>query len=663
MTLNVRGLQGSLEDVLDVLQNHQPDVLVLTETKLTGKSCSQACRSLGGQGYVQRHSACRYNPRAGVSLLINKNFADLGNIETVEIPGDLGGYIKAVQLRMEVSIPLTIAGVYMPISHPSDKILRSRIYRKIQSLVEKANDKEEGTHNIIFAGDFNATLTRMDRASGNTNPIDIVHQTQVAAAKLYTLDPVTTRQSRAYTWRQGSAEQPASRIDDVFTNNEALPASATTQVWDMTGKSTDHNLLEVCIPYHKLNMLPPPPPIESSAEKAMVEKLKRLKKLTKEEREGLKTTVEEQHGAAYHRLNTHVQNLLQTYVYPHWNALDNQDPASIEPLKNLRIGDADDATAQHKLMEELNTQIANQLMQTRDTILAEGPTTLTHPTGHHYRPRLVALQRDGLIKLRKKVVQALRMENLEEAELPAEVSREVEAIRSKTTAANDDSPPSLRDTLKLVKSNIRKELRRIDTEHQTKRRQNAIAKRQALYDQRQKIGNQIITGQYKGRNSMQLRAIKAGDDTVVTDPKAVMEAITNYYTPKMMPAAGAGSKTGLYHPSEQARSYPWLNPNSPDRFDLATAVTSGAAPRRWLHNEISDQQAFQACLKSLARGKAPGPDQITNEMLNMLPPQGQELLHGYIQLMWMCPEHGVKLLGLLLAGSTGQHMAGRNGLA
>jgi hypothetical protein len=29
----------------------------------------------------------------------------------------------------------------------------------------------------------------------------------------------------------------------------------------------------------------------------------------------------------------------------------------------------------------------------------------------------------------------------------------------------------------------------------------------------------------------------------------------------------------------------------------------------------------------------------------------------------MCPEQGVKLLGLLLTGSTGQHMAGRNGLA
>ena len=46
MTLNVRGLHSNLEDVLDVLQDHQPDVLVLTETKLTRKACSFAWRSL-----------------------------------------------------------------------------------------------------------------------------------------------------------------------------------------------------------------------------------------------------------------------------------------------------------------------------------------------------------------------------------------------------------------------------------------------------------------------------------------------------------------------------------------------------------------------------------------------------------------------------------------
>jgi exonuclease III len=221
---------------------------------------------------------------AGVTLLINKSFADLGTIETIDVPGDLCGYIKAVQLRMEISTPLTIVGVYMPTSHASDKILRSQLYRRIKTLAEKANDKEDGLYNIIIAGDFNATLHRLDRASCNTNPMDSAHQTQIKEAKLYTLDPVTTGRPRAFTWRRGSAEQPASRIDDMFTNNEALPASALTTVWDMTGRGTDHNLMDVCIPYHKLNMLPPPPPTPHAAEQAMFEKLKRLKKLTKEER-------------------------------------------------------------------------------------------------------------------------------------------------------------------------------------------------------------------------------------------------------------------------------------------------------------------------------------------------------------------------------------------
>jgi hypothetical protein len=34
-----------------------------------------------------------------------------------------------------------------------------------------------------------------------------------------------------------------------------------------------------------------------------------------------------------------------------------------------------------------------------------------------------------------------------------------------------------------------------------------------------------------------------------------------------------------------------------------------------------------------------------------------------LEELMFCPEQGVKLLGLLLTGSTGQHMAGRNGLA
>ena len=102
----------------------------------------------------------------------------------------------------------------------------------------------------------------------------------------------------------------------------------------------------------------------------------------------------------------------------------------------------------------------------------------------------------------------------------------------------------------------------------------------------------------------------------------------------MLPAQGSGTKTGLYLPADQTREYPWMQEGSPDPFALATATTTGLAPRMWLHDKIADKQAFEACLKSLSKGKAPGPDGITNEMLNLLPIQAQEMLHACIQLMW-----------------------------
>ena len=132
---------------------------------------------------------------------------------------------------------------------------------------------------------------------------------------------------------------------------------------------------------------------------------------------------------------------------------------------------------------------------------------------------------------------------------------------------------------------------------------------------------------------MQLRAIFNDTDQIVTAPDAVKDAIEGYYTSKMLPAQGSGTKTGLYLPADQTREYPWMQEGSPDPFALATATTIGLAPRMWLHDK-QDKQAFEACLKSLSKGKAPGPDGITNEMLNLLPIQAQEMLHAFIQLMW-----------------------------
>jgi hypothetical protein len=147
-----------------------------------------------------------------------------------------------------------------------------------------------------------------------------------------------------------------------------------------------------------------------------------------------------------------------------------------------------------------------------------------------------------------------------------------------------------------------------------------VQKLRALIDRKQKVGNKIITGQYKGTNSMALKVIEV-DGQTHTSPEDVIEATTKYYTRKMVPATGV--KHGRYYPDEQPRGYPWEQKDARDRFELATHATQPMGNRTWLHRQMADQQAFTACIKTLSKGKTPGPDKVTNEMLQMLPMEGK----------------------------------------
>jgi ribonuclease HI len=49
---------------------------------------------------------------------------------------------------------------------------------------------------------------------------------------------------------------------------------------------------------------------------------------------------------------------------------------------------------------------------------------------------------------------------------------------------------------------------------------------------------------------------------------------------------------------------------------------------------IDDELAFCSCIKTLAKGKAAGPDGVANEILQALPSAGKQALHNMIRLMW-----------------------------
>jgi hypothetical protein len=92
-------------------------------------------------------------------------------------------------------------------------------------------------------------------------------------------------------------------------------------------------------------------------------------------------------------------------------------------------------------------------------------------------------------------------------------------------------------------------------------------------------------------------------------------------------------KSGKYLLAEAPRNYPWT---SQQEFAQYNRLLEGAAPlnREWLHEAIDDEVVFDTCLKTLAKGKAPGPDKIPNEILQALPDVGKLAMHNMIRIMW-----------------------------
>ena len=119
-----------------------------------------------------------------------------------------------------------------------------------------------------------------------------------------------------------------------------------------------------------------------------------------------------------------------------------------------------------------------------------------------------------------------------------------------------------------------------------------------------------------------------------------MNTVTQYYTAKLVPASGC--KHGQYGPDRTVPAYPWHKRPSMSELPMQIHPADFAfplpphllPPRLPLYAQLQDRDAFQACLRTLSRGKAPGPDGVTNEMLLLLPDAAHDVLHAFFQIMW-----------------------------
>jgi hypothetical protein len=189
------------------------------------------------------------------------------------------------------------------------------------------------------------------------------------------------------------------------------------------------------------------------------------------------------------------------------------------------------------------------------------------------------------------------------------------------------------DTLAMLKAaekRLAAKKREIDSEHRLLGHQQAAKRQQQRLETTPKLAHREIFGKQQRREQLEA-VIDPATGRLTTRPQVVVEATRQYFAAGA--AAPRGRKTGRYLPAEAVRDYPWERTEADDSFTLENEAT-GQSRRPWTLDKIRDEAMFFDCCKRLSNGKAPGPDNIPNEVLKMLPPEVKRLLHQLFVIMW-----------------------------
>jgi exonuclease III/ribonuclease HI len=639
MTLNVQGLSTSEMHVADIAAGKfgpAPDVMVLTETKAKSAWIQRTWLQLLRKSYhvYQSTVASSDNCRAGVLMAVNKRITELGAVRQQALPAAAQGYLLHVVVEAPESNPLHVVGVYCP-PQQAQQELRRHIYAECEQILAD----NPSTHNtVVLAGDFNATIQNCDRYrnADRCEAADNMHREFLSKAKLAPLDPPKQGTPRRHTYRRYTSSTPCSRIDDIYINlgPADVPSRQTDIViTDMTGVCTDHDMLTAGIPYHLLRMQPPLeplPPTDTSAKKLKTP-------ISKMESIALKSALLTSQQIDYMSIAQQTSEYVVNDVLPHWERIEGHNADRPQPL--LTLG----AKPARAVVDELGATLTGLLMKSLEIATQTCTTTPLHPQGPtHYYPRGVARKKWKIITEKREVARRLRNmaaeDNAESTKMDRKHADKAPAGNPHRKVAENvahcqQQHPELTQTGALLHmhKDLNRQLASINKEHAKLSEQAEIRKTRQQLDERQKTGNKIATGKAAWAPKSALRVLDTGAGTT-SDPTRIMQLIETYYQDKLC-VPGGGIKTGHYLPEEVARDYPWKS--DPAHRMYQNLLPGSETPHReWLHDAIDDEVAFDTCLRSLAKGKAPGPDRVPNEILQALPDTGKQTIHNLVRIMW-----------------------------
>ena len=265
------GLTTVQDELSHLLDTQQPDVVILTETKLVEQQHSGKWLKDSLPGYtLQCSSRPAKNPlrgkervpaksrigMGGVVVAIKKELTGRGSLARLSTNSSCKGYMVGVELNPPNSIPIRIWGVYMPTADLAER-------RLIYTYLEQELIKRPAVLTIV-AGDWNAVLHPTDRSSSALTPLDQEHINFIQAQGLASVSPPPPNGPvREPTFHSYAESDTQSKIDDIFVNRalqsrlELTPASHET-IW--TTHDTDHLPVQASIPVEGFQRPVPEPP-------------------------------------------------------------------------------------------------------------------------------------------------------------------------------------------------------------------------------------------------------------------------------------------------------------------------------------------------------------------------------------------------------------------
>ena len=189
-----------LHERTHLVEQHAPDFVILTETKLRKNSRYRKQLTEVLEDYVV-HTSCKQDTpdmregertgAAGVAIAIHKKLAAHGSLKVTPLKAPAAsGHCQKICLQPAGSNAVDLWAVYMP----HDMAVRHQVY---QVLTNSATENSS----FIMAGDWNAAYLAKDRCTGELQrPADEEHAQLLQALQMQPTDQGLEDNSRHHTF-------------------------------------------------------------------------------------------------------------------------------------------------------------------------------------------------------------------------------------------------------------------------------------------------------------------------------------------------------------------------------------------------------------------------------------------------------------------------------